>query len=52
MDHIQGLEEQLRSQTAELSKQRAASSHIQDIRSYKLLPRAFYYYIETLVYFF
>ena len=33
VDHIQSLEEQLRSQTSELSKQRVASSHIQDIRS-------------------
>ena len=32
VDHIRGLEEQLRSQTAELSRQRVASSHIQDIR--------------------
>ena len=32
VDHIRGLEEQLRSQTAELTRQRVASSHIQDIR--------------------
>ena len=32
VDHIRGLEEQLRSQTAELTRQRVASNHIQDIR--------------------
>ena len=32
VEHIRSLEEQLRSQTSELTKQRVASSHIQDIR--------------------
>ena len=32
VDHIRSLEEQIRSQTSELTKQRVASSHIQDIR--------------------